>query len=163
MRVAVVYPRLDRSAIMRFLVWMVCATFCPVALSATAPAPESPIPGRLFYTQAQRIMLNNARLHQVTDLPKASTPASSTPQVSAPVSFDGVITRSDGVATHWINGRPHVGRSSSNVRNLKPGQTRATQKVYEPYQVLRPAPVSPPSPMPTAPRIKPANPDETAP
>ena len=147
---------------MKFLVWLVCATFCPVAFSAAASAPESPIPGRLFYTQAQRIMLNNARLHQVTDLPKTST-STSTPQVSAPVSFDGVITRSDGVATHWINGRPHVGRSSNNVRNLKPGQTRATQKVYEPYQVLRPAPVPTTSPASTAPRIKPAHLDEAAP
>ena len=148
---------------MKFLVWMFCAIFCPIAHSAVAPAIESPIPGRLFYTPAQRIMLNNARLHQVTDLPKASTPTNSTPQVSAPVSFDGVITRSDGIATHWINGRPHVGRSSNKVRNLKPGQTRATQKVYEPYQVLRPAPALAPSPAPSETRIKPANTDEAAP
>lgn len=160
MRIAVVYPRRNESPIMKFLVWMICATFCPVAHIAAAAALESPIPGRLFYTPAQRIMLNNARLHHVTDLPKAAAP-NSTPQVSAPVSFDGVITRSDGVATHWINGRPQVGRYSDKVRNLKPGQTRATQKVYESYQIRQPESARSPTASPTL--VKPAKPETSTP
>ena len=147
---------------MKIPAWMVGLLFWPLSAAALPPPPAPILPGRLFYSPAQRNMLNEARAHQVTDLPKMSASVSS-PSPSAPVSFDGVITRSDGVATHWINGRPHVGRSSDHVRNLKPGQTRAAQKVYEPYQVLRPAPVPAPSPAPTSPRIKPTNPDEAAP
>lgn len=121
---------------MKISVWMICL-FWPLTSMALPQQPLTPLPGRLFYTPAQRNMLNEARIHQVTDLPKVSASVAS-PASSAPVSFDGVITRSDGVATHWINGRPHVGKSSADVRNLKPGQTRTDKKVYEPYQLLRP-------------------------
>ena len=94
-------------------------------------APPQPIPGRLFYTPAQRAILVNARTHKVTVIQKSVTPPA-----TAPLRLDGVITRSDGVTTHWINGRAHVGRPS--LPDLKPGQTRAQQQVYEPYQ-LRPS------------------------
>jgi hypothetical protein len=50
-----------------------------------------------------------------------------------------VITRSDGSATHWVDGRPYAGAPSAGIRGLKPGQIRANSKVYEPYQLLRPA------------------------
>lgn len=95
-------------------------------------APGKPLPGRLFYTPAQREMLVNARTHKVTEIPKSVAPP-----VVSPMRFDGMIMRSDGVTTHWINGRPHVGRPS--LPNLKPGQTRAQQQVYEPYQLQRPS------------------------
>ena len=98
--------------------------------------PEKPLPGRLFYTPAQRHMLVSARAHKVTEIQKSYAPLE-----SAPVSLDGVITRSDGVATHWINGRPHVGQPSANIRSLKPGQTRTREKIYEPYQLQRPGEV----------------------
>ncbi len=52
--------------------------------------------------------------------------------------FDGVVIRSDGNSTRWVNGQPQVG--ASGVAGLKPGQIRADGKVYEPYQVLRPSP-----------------------
>lgn len=128
---------------MKIPAWMVFLFCWPITATALAPAaPSTPtLPGRLFYSPAQRTMLNEARVRQVTELPKVSGTGSASetdPVPSAPVSFDGVITRSDGVATHWINGRPHVGRSSDNVRNLKPGQTRAAQKVFEPYQIRQP-------------------------
>lgn len=118
---------------------------CGVALYSAAqvwatPQPGNPLPGRLFYTPAQRAMLNDARTHKVTESQKAYIPPE-----SATVSFDGILTRSDGVATRWINGRPHVGPSTATVRSLKPGQTRAHQKVFESYQLLRPTPSSPTS------------------
>lgn len=103
---------------------------CAEALAATEPI----LPGKLFYTPAQRAMLVNARTHKVTELQKSSAPPD-----SGPVSFDGVLTRSDGVGTHWVNGRAHVGQSSAGIRHLKPGQIRADKKIYEPYQVLRPS------------------------
>ena len=149
---------------MKIPAWMVGLLFWPLSAAALPPPPAPTLPGRLFYSPAQRNMLNEARVRQITDLPKVSAPASgASPAPSAPVSFDGVITRSDGVATHWIDGRPHVGRSSDKVRNLKPGQTRAAQKVYEPYQIRQPDNARVTSPVPASPPVKPARPEEPAP
>jgi hypothetical protein len=89
--------------------------------------------GRLFYTPAQRAQLEAARTRPAgAPQPAASTPAAA----PAPVRFDGVVVRSDGPGTRWVNGRAEVG--SGSVAGLKPGQVRADGRVYEPYQVLRP-------------------------
>jgi hypothetical protein len=111
-----------------------CIFACMMAWSVTATAgtADHSLPGTLFYTPQQRAMLVNAREHKVTELQKSSAPPN-----TGPVSFDGTLTRSDGVGTHWINGLAHVGQSSTDVRNLKPGQIRAGKKVYEPYQLIR--------------------------
>lgn len=149
---------------MKRIAWITCLALCPLATLATTPSPTMTLPGRLFYTPAQRAMLNDARVHKLTDQPNmsATAPAVSAP-APAPVSFDGVITRSDGVATHWVNGRPQVGHSSDKVQDLKPGQTRAAQKVYESYQIRQPEPVriTPPVAAPTP--AKPARTEEPAP
>lgn len=130
---------------MKFCVWILYFVLGP-APALAAMSKEPTIPGRLFYTPSQRAMLNDARLRKLTNQPNPSAAAPTLP-APAPVSFDGVITRSDGVATHWVNGRPHVGRSSDKVQNLKPGQTRTEQKVYESYQIRQPdnTRVSPPA------------------
>lgn len=96
--------------------------------------------GRLFYTPAQRIQLEDARARRVTRLgdPSKSAVPVATP---APRRFDGIVIRSDGEATRWVNGQPEVGPSS--VSGLKPGQIRANGKVYEPYQIIRPLPPEP--------------------
>lgn len=106
---------------------------------AAAPAE----PGRLFYTPAQRAQLEAARVRNVTQATQASPDAA-----PAPVRFDGMVIRSDGTGTRWVNGRPQPG--SSGVADLKPGQVRADGRVYEPYQVLRPSagPATPQEPTP---------------
>jgi hypothetical protein len=93
-------------------------------------------PGRLFYTPAQRAQLENARARNVTQPSRVA--ADSAPPV---VRFDGVVIRSDGKGTRWINGRARPG--TSPVAALKPGQIRARGRVYEPYQVLQPRPAAP--------------------
>ena len=145
---------------MKICVWILC--FVLGAAPALAATQDLTIPGRLFYTPPQRAMLNDARVRKLTDLPNPSPTAHSLP-APAPVSFDGVITRSDGVATHWVNGRPHVGRSSDTVHNLKPGQTRAAKKVYESYQIRQPdnARITPSVSTPIS--GKPARPEDPAP
>ena len=146
---------------MKMCGWILCFVVGPApALAAMSKDPT--IPGRLFYTPSQRAMLNDARLRRVTDQPNPSAAAPTLP-APAPVSFDGVITRSDGVATHWVNGRPHVGRSSDKVQNLKPGQTRAEQKVYESYQIRQPhnARITPSVPAPS--QVKTPRSEEPAP
>lgn len=103
---------------------------------------EQPEPGRLFYTPAQRAQLESARTRNVTQLAnpnKADKPAS-----VPPLRYDGVVTRSDGQSTRWVDGKAEFGESS--VKGMKPGQTRANDRIYEPYQVLRPRAASPADP-----------------
>jgi len=109
-----------------------------------AAAPTDP--GRLFYTPVQRTQLEAARAHNVTQTSGANKPDSpdSTPPL---LRYDGVLIRSDGKFTRWVDGKPQVG--ASNVSGLKPGQIRADGKVYEPYQVLRPSPAVPVAKEPT--------------
>lgn len=112
---------------------LILATLGTGGESLAAPPEE---PGRLFYTPAQRAQFETARARNVTQVRPAGPAAG-----PAPVRFDGVVVRSDGTSTRWVNGRPQVG--ASGVADLKPGQIRADGKVYEPYQVLRPSPEPP--------------------
>lgn len=100
-------------------------------------APGSPdLPGRLFYTPAERAQLEQARARLAT--PQA--PAART-EPPAPLRYDGVVIRSDGRSTYWIDGRAQP--RPPEAAGLKPGQTRADGKIFEPYQVLRPVPAAP--------------------
>jgi len=104
-----------------------------VGLSGACLANPVTDPGRLFYTPEQRAQLEAVRDRNVTQTRQAS------PTVTpAPLRFDGMVIRSDGKATSWVNGRPQVG--TTGVKGLRPGQIQADGRVYEPYQVLRPSP-----------------------
>lgn len=96
-------------------------------------------PGRLFYTPAQRAQLEAARTHRSTPGSRSGTDGD-----APPLRYDGVVIRSDGKTTRWVNGRPQL--DASGVAGMKPGQVRAGSKVYEPYQVLRPAAPKEPTP-----------------
>lgn len=102
------------------------------AAGASLAAPPAD-PGRLFYTPTQRAQLEAARVRNVTQVRQATSELD-----PPPLRFDGMVVRSDGRSTSWVNGRPQVG--ASGVAGLKPGQIHADGKVYEPYQVLRPGP-----------------------
>jgi hypothetical protein len=125
---------------MKFRAWLFLASICICCCGEILAAQEAGValPGRLFYTPQQRAMLGNARTHNITQS-QQSDATGHAPADSAPLSFDGVITRSDGRATHWVDGRSYAGAPSAGIRGLKPGQIRANSKVYEPYQLLRPA------------------------
>lgn len=115
--------------------WLVSLSLCVAGTSLAAPAE----PGRLFYTPAQRAQLESARSRNVTQ--PAGQNRKAVTGASAPLQFDGVMIRSDGQITRWVNGEPQAG--ASGVAGLKPGQIRATGRIYEPYQVLPPASPSP--------------------
>lgn len=100
-------------------------------------------PGRLFYTPAERARLEAARVRTATP-PGVADRAYRAP---AAVRYDGIVTRSDGRATRWVDGRAQTG--DARVHGLKPGQIRADGRVYEPYQVLRDAPPGAPAREPT--------------
>ncbi|HQS82734.1 MAG TPA: hypothetical protein PKV42_09760 [Thiobacillus sp.] len=105
---------------------------------AASPAASSPAgPGRLFFTPAQR-----AELERVRAAPAPRAQAAQSDQ-DAPLRFDGVVVRSDGKSTRWVNGRAQLGATGPG--GLKPGQIHANGKTYEPYQVRSlPAAGSPP-------------------
>ena len=117
------------------------AASAAVLAAPAVAAPPPADPGYLFYTPAQRAQLEQARARNLTQ--RAGTPAS---EAAAPLRYDGTVIRSDGRATHWIDGRPQA--DPAGAAGLKPGQVRADGKVFEPYQVLRPAPAPAEKPAP---------------
>jgi len=118
-------------------IFSVSLCLCGSGFAATAD------PGRLFYTPAQRAQLEAARARNVTQGRQAAPDAGTPP----PIRYDGVMIRSDGKTTRWVDGQPQTG--ASGVAGLKPGQIRADGRVYEPYQVLRPNPAAPVAEEPT--------------
>jgi len=124
------FPRPVRSF---RLIWMI-----PVLLGMGHSSLAAPVElGRLFYTPVQRAQLESARTHNVTQR-AGQNPRSSPDDATAPLRFDGMVIRSDGKTTRWVDGKPQL--DGSAVSGLRPGQIRADGKVYEPYQVLRPSP-----------------------
>jgi hypothetical protein len=110
-----------------------CFSPWPLAVLALACASAyAGDPGRLFYTATQRAQLEAVRAGTQRPASTASAPKTA----AAPVQFDGVVIRSDGKTTTWINGEPRS--DTGGAANLKPGQIRARGQVYEPYQVLAP-------------------------
>jgi len=125
-----VFPRRINSLLFSVFLSLLCPSgYCGSGFAAPAEL------GRLFYTPVQRAQLESARTHSAVSgaRPGQAPGADSAP---VPLRFDGVVIRSDGKSTRWVDGKPQVGTSS--VSGLKPGQIRADGKVYEPYQVLRP-------------------------
>lgn len=123
------------------MIWMLFASLGLCHSSLAEPVEL----GRLFYTPAQRAQLESARTRNTTQQASQSQPGSFD-GAPAPLRFDGMVIRSDGKTTRWVDGKPQL--DGSGVSGLKPGQIRANGKVYEPYQVLRPTP--PGSAAPTA-------------
>lgn len=115
---------------------------CVAGLGAALAAPP-PDPGRLFFTPAERARLEAIRARA----PEARGPgAPASPDTAPPpLRYDGIVVRSDGRTTRWIDGK--AARDGAAVAGLKPGQLRAEGRIYEPYQVVRP---TPPAPLPPA-------------
>lgn len=117
-------------------VWIFSVSLCLCGSGFAAPSSPD-LPGRLFYTPEQRAQLEGARARNVTQVRQAAPDTGAPP----PIRYDGVVIRSDGKTTRWVDGQPQTG--ASGVAGLKPGQIRADGRVYEPYQVLRPSPPAP--------------------
>lgn len=126
-----------------------------LALIIAVPAGAAEPLGRLFFTPAQRAKLDAGKA--ITEPKKAG------PTVQGPrsVTVNGIVTRSDGESTVWVNGAPAgtrrpnaapimakpAGEATARVRvmdsdaRLRVGQTldRRSGRVLEPYQTRRTA------------------------
>lgn len=81
-------------------------------LPALAPAQQDSY-GRVFFTPHERTLLEDARRNKVRTTPKAAAPrkvavkAPEPPKPERPsgnVTLNGIVRRSDGEATIWVNG-----------------------------------------------------------
>lgn len=79
---------------------------CLALLSAYPASAE--ISGRLFFTPEQRAMLDNARRQNIQQATEEQA------AMSGGMTFNGVVQRSDGRATLWVNNRPMSGADASN-------------------------------------------------
>jgi hypothetical protein len=150
-----------------------CAALAAVALPSPAPAQERI--GRVFFTPAQRASLDVARSQRArtalaTD--KTEQEATLVPQT---ITYSGVVRRSDGKTTVWINNQAIHDRESSGAAaivgrvrpdgsvtlqvpqsgrsvSLKPGQSveLLSGAVEEGFSRRVDAPASKPEPKPAA-------------
>lgn len=113
------------------------AAFALILLTAAGIAPAAEL-GRLFFTPAQRAALDAARKQNVrVDIgnednepqPQAAAPA---PPAPRNVSVNGLIQRSDGNSTVWLNNKPITGTAAGglNIATRK-GDTRVNLSVPE--------------------------------
>lgn len=111
--------------IFRISAWMTAAC---LALTSTAASAAEPL-GRLFFTPEQRATLEARRLAP----PSAPAAAPSSDRVSV----DGIVQRSDGPATVWINGVPRTVSPGSLVPSAKGGPAAVEVPVPEKDQRVR--------------------------
>jgi hypothetical protein len=88
--------------------WALVAAGWTGLAAAQAPKPAAEPLGRLFFTPAQRAQLDVARKQRArtalaTETTEEASTAAPTPQT---ITYDGVVQRTDGKSTVWINSRP---------------------------------------------------------
>ena len=92
------------------------------------PAAAAAGIGRLFYTPEQRVTLDTARSKRTrttleTEAAEAPPPPAPAPEV---VTYGGIVQRSDGKSTIWLNNRPLSGKQPADapsVRRVRPDGT----------------------------------------
>jgi hypothetical protein len=81
--------------------------------------------GRLFFTPAQRAALDAGK--QINQ-PKPSDRQARKPAMPASITLNGVVVRSDGERTVWINGKPYQRRDPAGIRvKTNPSSPSSTQ------------------------------------
>src|SRR5262245_57207934 len=93
-------------------------------LAATpARAAEAGL-GRLFFSPAQRLALEEARRKNIRAEVQAAEKPKATPVRD--VSVTGVVRRSDGESTVWVNGKPVDGATADGLKvRITAGQQAA--------------------------------------
>ena len=79
--------------------------FLAVLAAAPSPAPAAEPLGRLFFTPDQRVSLDAARSKKTRVTTEEATEKPPAPPVPEVVTYGGVVRRSDGKSTVWLNDR----------------------------------------------------------
>ena len=82
--------------------------------------------GRLFFTPEQRARMDVARQHERSVKIEAEQQENEPP--AANITLNGVITRSDGKTTVWINNKEQSGEKSGSVVAV-PGRGKAAGQI----------------------------------
>jgi len=94
-----------------------------LAALGTSAFAQEPELGRLFLTPEQRAVLDNARRNKIRAEALAAT-AERKPKIppARSVTINGIVSRSDGESTVWVNGRPTEGQTEDGMRvTISPG------------------------------------------
>jgi hypothetical protein len=98
-----------------------------LAMLLVAVAPlgiaQEPSFGRLFLTPEQRAALDNARRNRIRAEALAAT-VDKKPKIppARSVTINGIVSRSDGESTIWVNGHPTEGQTEDGMRvTISPG------------------------------------------
>ena len=91
----------------------VCCALAAAAISVPAPAQERV--GRLFFTPAQRASLDVARSQRARAALSTEKPEQEAAPVPQTITYSGVLRRSDGKTTVWINNQPVHDRESAGA------------------------------------------------
>ena len=102
---AMSHPR-RQAGFLALAVWLLLGAW-------PARAAEEPL-GRLFFTPERRQQLDRQRESNTLD----KQPVNAEPGLSV----DGVVTRSGGKSTVWINGSPQHGREGGSDLQVTPGR-----------------------------------------
>ena len=91
----------------------VCCALAAAAISVPAPAQERL--GRLFFTPAQRASLDVARSQRARTALATEKNEQEAAPVPQTITYSGVLRRSDGKTTVWINNQPVHDRESAGA------------------------------------------------
>jgi hypothetical protein len=95
---------------------------CALAAAATSvPAPAQERLGRLFFTPAQRASLDVARSQRARAALSTEKPEQEAAPVPQTITYSGVLRRSDGNTTVWINNQPVNDRESAGAAAIVGG------------------------------------------
>jgi hypothetical protein len=83
--------------------------------AAPLPAPAQERLGRLFFTPAQRASLDVARSQRARAAVATERPEQEAAPVPQSITYSGVLRRSDGKTTVWINNQPVHDRESAGA------------------------------------------------
>lgn len=92
------------------------------AVPATSPDAGAAL-GRLFYTPAQRAALDEQRRRPQGAV--AAEPATAAPAAPEYVTLNGIVRRSDGATTVWLNDRQVRGRETHEGLRITPARPTA--------------------------------------
>jgi hypothetical protein len=109
-----------------------------LTLLTSAGFTQEPALGRLFLTPEQRAALDNARRNKIRAEAMVAA-ADKKPKIppAKSVTINGVVNRSDGESTIWVNGQPTEGETEDGMRVIISPGSQSSVVLREPARGKR--------------------------